>query len=170
MVTTWVLRRSKAVSSSIRHQVLIPSTSNLRINHYKRSIWKTRPCSHPQGGIDSEAPPLPVVRRPKRRCCRYVAIISCRLDLFSITNCITDSPPGVPSSLFETPYEITKYKDSCFHAITMMRSYKKFSFEELRLSYPLKRTLKTENILVAHSNKGLLFFAVFVDIILSVLQ
>ena len=36
----------------------------------------------------------------------------------------------------------------------MMRAYKKYSFEELRVAYPLKRTLKTENILVAHANKG----------------
>ena len=59
-----------------------------------------------------------------------------------------------PSPAFETPYEPTKSKESRYHSITMMRAYKQYSFEELRISYPLKRTLKTENILVAHAKEG----------------
>ena len=67
---------------------------------------------------------------------------------------LLDLSPGIQTPEFETPYEVTHYKDSRFHAISMMRAYKKYSFEELRVAYPLKRTLKTENILVAHANKG----------------
>nr|CAB3264102.1 E3 ubiquitin-protein ligase MYCBP2 [Phallusia mammillata] len=66
-----------------------------------------------------------------------------------------DISPSEPSPTFDAQYEPTKHRDSRYHSISMMRAYKKYSFEELRLAYPLKRTLKTENILVASVGNGI---------------
>nr|XP_026691648.1 E3 ubiquitin-protein ligase MYCBP2 [Ciona intestinalis] len=65
-----------------------------------------------------------------------------------------DISPTTPTPSFEARYEVTKHRDSKYHSITMMRAYKKYSFEELRLAYPLKKTLKTETILVAGVGDG----------------
>lgn len=55
---------------------------------------------------------------------------------------------------FDVPYEATRMKDSRYHCIAMMPAYRNYSFEELRLAYPHKRVLKTENVLVASVGNG----------------
>ncbi|XP_076822444.1 E3 ubiquitin-protein ligase MYCBP2-like isoform X2 [Clavelina lepadiformis] len=65
-----------------------------------------------------------------------------------------DISPTDPSPVFEAKFEVTKHRDSRYQTITMMRPYKKYSFEELRLAYPHKQTFKSQNILVASVGGG----------------
>lgn len=60
---------------------------------------------------------------------------------------------GHPQPPLDVPYEVTINNKTCFYAITVMKAYQNYSFEELRFMSPaIKRT--SENMLVRPNNDG----------------
>ncbi|XP_032812561.2 E3 ubiquitin-protein ligase MYCBP2 isoform X3 [Petromyzon marinus] len=60
---------------------------------------------------------------------------------------------GLPPPKLDTLYEPTLVRDTCYTAITMMKVYEKYSFEELRLASPTPKR-PSENMLVRVNNDG----------------
>ncbi|XP_066580931.1 E3 ubiquitin-protein ligase MYCBP2 [Prorops nasuta] len=60
---------------------------------------------------------------------------------------------GHPQPSLDVPYEVTINNKLCFHAITIIKSYKNYSFEELRFASPtIKRS--SESMLVRPNGDG----------------
>ncbi|KAF4527990.1 hypothetical protein B566_EDAN012397, partial [Ephemera danica] len=60
---------------------------------------------------------------------------------------------GHPQPTLEVPYEVTLRDKMCYHAISIMKAYENYSFEELRLSSPAVRR-SSENMLVRPNGDG----------------
>uniref|UniRef100_UPI00358FE14E E3 ubiquitin-protein ligase MYCBP2-like isoform X1 n=1 Tax=Myxine glutinosa TaxID=7769 RepID=UPI00358FE14E len=60
---------------------------------------------------------------------------------------------GLPCPKLEAPYEPTLIRDTCYTAITMMKMYEKYSFEELRLASPTPKR-PSETMLVRSNSDG----------------
>lgn len=60
---------------------------------------------------------------------------------------------GHPQPPLDVPYEVTINNKTCFYAITVMKAYQNYSFEELRFMSPtIKRT--SESMLVRPNSDG----------------
>lgn len=60
---------------------------------------------------------------------------------------------GHPQPPLDVPYEVTINNKTCFYAITIMKAYQNYSFEELRFMSPaIKRT--SESMLVRPNDDG----------------
>ena len=60
---------------------------------------------------------------------------------------------GHPQPPLDVPYEVTINNKTCFYAITVMKAYQNYSFEELRFMSPaLKRS--SESMLVRPNGDG----------------